>query len=241
MTIGLIINPKARTYKTTAKVRKSLEGISKQVQTHFLDDFSTLPQIISDLAKAECRHLITSGGDGTVQAILTTLAETNHFTTPPTMILLPHGTTNMTGKDASIKNLKQTQQILDHIAAGNDLNQIGTITERHTIKIGNPKNNIPVHGMYFGWGAVHRAVLKCQGDVHEMGFTGDLGPALTLLGSWVSHLLGRAGSTPNRIVQGEELELIADGESRCKGQHLLLSVTTLEHLIANSRPFLEPD
>ena len=237
MTIGLIINPKARTYKTSSRVRQSLEHISPHTQTAMLENFSTLPDIIRQFAKTNCTHIMTSGGDGTVQAILTVLAEQKAFAELPTMILLPHGTTNMTAKDVSIKNLKHADKLFAHIQGGNDLSQIGEMTQRHTIKIENPKNNVPVHGMYFGWGAVHRAVLKCQGDVHAMGFTGDLGPVLTLLGSWVSNLFGGGGNAPDRIVQGADLTLKADGKTRCTGEQLLLSVTTLEYLIANCRPF----
>ena len=241
MTIGLIINPKARTYHHSKRVRKSLDKLSTYAETEFLEDFDTLPQIVSRLAQKECSHLVISGGDGTVQAVLTHLAEGNHFQHQPTLILLPHGTTNMTAKDASIASLSKSDRLITAIASHgvSDLpsNLPCEIVKRHTIRIANPGNGAPLHGMYFGWGAVHRAVLKCQKDVHAMGFRGDLGPALTLLGSWVSHLLGRSGSDPDRIVQGCNLNLVADGKTRADSQQLLLSITTLEHLIANCRPF----
>lgn len=237
MNIGAIINPKARTYRTSSRVRKSLKEIARHMHVELLEDFADLPEIVARLAKNGCKYIITSGGDGTVQAILTTLAEHDAFQQQPSLILLPHGTTNMTAKDVSIKNLTQADKLFSHIKAGNDLSFVCEAIERHTLKIENPENDIPVHGMYFGWGAVHRAVLKTQGDVHGMGFTGDLGPALTLLGSWLTHLAGRSGNAPDRIVQGEDLTLIADGKICCDGQQLLLSVTTLERLIAGCRPF----
>ena len=237
MTPGLIINTRAGTYLRSKRVRNSLVELSRHTHTGFLDDFTTLPRTLSSLAQKNCDPLIISGGDGTIQAILTHLAEGNHFKSLPTLVLLPHGTTNMTAKDASISSLSKTDRLISAIATQNITNLPGGITRRHTLKITNPKSGTPLHGMYFGWGAVHRAVLKCQQDVHAMGFRGDLGPALTLLGSWVSHLLGRSGSDPDRIVQGHHLSLVADGETRVNDPHLLLSITTLEHLIANCRPF----
>ncbi len=237
MTIGLIINPKARTYHHSKRVRKSLDKLSAYAETEFLEDFDTLSQIVSRLAQKQCDHLVISGGDGTVQAVLTHLAEGNHFQHQPTLILLPHGTTNMTAKDAGIASLSKSDRLITAIAGHGVSRLPGEIVERHTIRIANPGSGMPLHGMYFGWGAVHRAVLKCQKDVHAMGFRGDLGPALTLLGSWVSHLLGRTGSDPDRIVQGCKLCLVADGKTRVDSQQLLLSITTLEHLIANCRPF----
>jgi len=237
MTIGLIINPKARTYHRSRRVRKSLDKLSIYAETEFLEDFDTLSQIVSRLAQKECDHLIISGGDGTIQAVLTQLAEVNPFTVQPTLILLPHGTTNMTAKDAGIASLPKSDRLITAIAGHGVSDLPGGIVKRHTIRIANPASGTPLHGMYFGWGAVHRAVLKCQKDVHAMGFRGDLGPALTLLGSWVSHLFGRSGSDLDRIVQGCELSLVADGKTRADSRQLLLSITTLEHLIANCRPF----
>jgi len=245
MTIGLIINPKARTYHRSSRVRKSLDKLSIYAETEFLDDFNTLPQIVLRLAQKQCDHLVISGGDGTIQAVLTQLAEANPFTVQPILILLPHGTTNMTAKDTGIASLSKSDRLIATIASlgVSDLpsnlpsNLPCEIVNRHTIRIANPGSGAPLHGMYFGWGAVHRAVLKCQKDVHAMGFRGDLGPALTLLGSWVSHLFGRSGSDPDRIVQGHKLCLVADGKIRVDSQQLLLSITTLEHLIANCRPF----
>ncbi len=241
MTIGLIINPKARTYHHSKRVRKSLEKLSIYAETEFLEDFATLSQIIARLAQKQCDHLVISGGDGTIQAVLTHLAEGNHFQHQPTLILLPHGTTNMTAKDTSIASLSKSDRLITAIASHGVTDLPSSlpceIEKRHTIRIANPANGIPLHGMYFGWGAVHRAVLKCQKDVHAMGFRGDLGPALTLLGSWVSNVLGRSGSDPDRIVQGYDLNLVADGKTRADSQQLLLSITTLEHLIANCRPF----
>ena len=241
MTIGLIINPKARTYHRSKRVRKSLDKLSIFAETEFLDDFDTLSQIVSRLAQKHCDHLVISGGDGTIQATLTHLAEGNHFQHQPTLILLPHGTTNMTAKDAGIASLSKSDRLITAIA-GHGVSDLPShlpceIVNRHTIRIANPGSGTPLHGMYFGWGAVHRAVLKCQKDVHAMGFRGDLGPALTLLGSWFSHVLGRSGSDPNRIVQGHKLCLVADGKTQVDSQQLLLSITTLEHLIAKCRPF----
>ncbi len=237
MTLGLIINPKARAYHRSNRVRKSLNDLSSHAHTVQLDDFDALPQLLLQLARKNCENLAVSGGDGTVQAVLTHLAEYNPFQHLPTLILLPHGTTNMTAKDVSIASMRKVDRFLAQIADKKSPALSGNIVKRHTVKIENPENRPPQHGMYFGWGAVHRAVLKCQSDVHAMGFTGDVGPALTLLGSWFAHLLGRTGNDPERIVQGEHLRLSADGEIRCDSQQLLLSVTTLDRLIANCRPY----
>jgi len=237
MTIGLIINPKARTYDRSRAVREILDQFSHRVETEFVEDFSALNQIISRLAEKQCGHLAVSGGDGTIQAVLTQLAEGNHFKRQPALILLPHGTTNMTAKDAGVGSLRKAFRLITHMTSHGTSNLPGKIVKRHTIKIANPANGVPLHGMYFGWGAVHRAVLKCQHDVHTMGLRGDLGPALTLLGSWLAHVLGRSGKDTGRIVQGHDLCLVADGKTRCDDPQLLLSITTLEHLIANCRPF----
>jgi len=237
MTLGLIINSKAGTYLRSRRVRDSLDRLIPYTENEFLEDFNTLPDIIYRLSQKNCDYLAISGGDGTVQAILTHLAESNPFKALPTLVLFPHGTTNMTAKDASITSLRKADRLISSISRRGTKNLPGEIVKRHTLRIANPKSGTPLHGMYFGWGAVHRAVLKCQKDVHAVGLRGDLGPALTLLGSWASHLLGRSGNDPERIVQGQNLKLMADGKMRVNSEHLLLSVTTLEHLIANCRPF----
>jgi diacylglycerol kinase (ATP) len=235
MKAGLLVNPRAG--KLSGKGLKLMEALGSQtVVSHtILNDFSQLEPALRQFAAEGVTTLAISSGDGTIQAIQTLLAETNIFAQRPRLMLLPHGTTNMTAADLGVttRNLKKLAAILQSTPA-----LAGAETRiRPTLRIVNPADGRPRHGMFTGTGAIWRAVQFCQQAVHGAGLRGDAA-TFTTLALAIGGLFFN-GRTPQseRIGRVWDFKARAEGSSIGSGDQLLFMATTLEKLVLGSRPF----
>ncbi|MGI9414125.1 MAG: diacylglycerol kinase family protein [Hyphomicrobiales bacterium] len=239
MTVGVIVNPKSAKQGRRGKaLAHALEG-AQGVAVETLDDFADLPDILKAFAKKKIELLVLSGGDGTVQAAQTCMAESRSFKTLPRLAVLPHGTTNMTAADVGLKVTKPAR-VADLLTRPGYLKRATAIRTRRTVKVENLADTPPQHGMFFGTGAIYRAVVLCQRDIHGMGFKGDLAaPAITLATTLAKSLFSRsdADQDPDRIDRGYPMTITVDGQVKAAFDQLLFLVTTLDKLIMGTRPF----
>jgi diacylglycerol kinase family enzyme len=103
MKIGLIINPLSGKRSGKGERLRQLLGKSCAVEICVLEDFSDLAGILRHMAQKEIAILAISSGDGTIHAIQTELAEQQPFPRLPKLMLLPHGTANMSAADVGFK------------------------------------------------------------------------------------------------------------------------------------------
>ena len=238
MTVGVIINPKSAKQGRKGKaLAKALEGVSN-VAVEQIHDFADLPDILKDFAKRKIELLAVSGGDGTLQASQTFMAESKSFKTLPRLAVLPHGTTNMTAADVGL-SVTKPERVADLLSRPGYLKRATAIRTRRTVKVENLADTPTQHGMFFGTGAIYRAVVLCQRDIHAMGLKGDLAPAVTLATALAKSLFSRADADqdPDRIDRGYPMSITVDGEVKAAFDQLLFLVTTLNKLILGSRPF----
>ncbi len=237
MTVAVLVNPAARRNR---KKRNRLEDIlagRPDVLVERAENFSDLAGIIDHFIQKDASAVIISGGDGTVQAVQTHLAESVSHDRLPRLAILPDGTTNMNASDIGVQN-PQNRAVLERIAVSEYCMRTTTVKRRHTLRVDNPKDMTPQHGMFFGAGAIYRAVLMSHRDVHAKGLTGDWANAMTLAKAlWQTVSKGDDPKIPDRIYQTTEMKIEADGTPFASGGHLLLLTTTLHRLVLNSRPF----
>ena len=238
MNVGVAINPKSakqgRKGKALAQALDGVEGVA----TELIEDFSLLPEIIKAFAKDKVALIVVSGGDGTVQAVQTVLAEKKPFKTLPRLAVLPHGTTNMTAADVGLR-VASPNRIADMLARPGYLRRATAIKTRHTVKVSNLHDTPPQHGMFFGTGAIYRAVVMCQQDIHGMGLKGDMATSATLALTLLKSLFGRWGPDDDRdrIDRAYPMTISVDGQVKTAFDQLMFLVTTLNKLILGTRPF----
>ena len=127
------------------------------------------------MAQADVQELFISSGDGTIQETLTLVAEGQTFAAPPTIVLLPHGTTNLSANDIGFRNHAiEAQAAFIRSTSGRD------ICTRNTIRCANPGDGKVRHGMFVGTGAVAVATLYCQQAFNNQGIKGQWAVAGTL-------------------------------------------------------------
>lgn len=230
MRSGLLVNPRSggASGKGLALARKLPASVSVKV----LDQFEQLPNFLGEFANEQVTDLFISSGDGTIQALQTELAERKPFATPPRLILLSHGSTNMTAADLGFR-----RGSLDAQAAFIKDPQPTELLQRPTMRVSNPRDGRPRHGMFLGTGALSEATLFCQRTFNARGVKGNWATFSTLA-SAVSRSLFTASNPhdPSRFDRPFGISVEADGKVLA-GQHLLMLATTLERLILGTRPF----
>ncbi len=233
--VGVIINPHSG--RGRGKGMKLLQQLQANPASHVhllpLEDFAGLAPGLEHFASLGVRDLFISSGDGTIQAIQTFLAESGAFKELPRLCLLPHGTTNMTAADLGFLRKGIVEQALF----------IANITpretkRRHTLRIANAKGQPPLHGMFFGTGAISEATRYCQVAFNDRGVGGNLATFATLA-SVLSKSLFRAPdrNDPDRFDKPYDITVKSGAETLCSGEQLLMLATTLDKLILGTRPF----
>jgi diacylglycerol kinase family enzyme len=230
---GLIVNPTAG--KGNGKgvaLTEKLKG-APGIEVRVLERFEQIEGFVQDMAQAGISDLFISSGDGTIQEVLTLIAERKHFATPPRISLLPHGTTNLSANDVGFRS----HSIEAQAAFLNALDARDTCS-RNTIRCANPGDGKVRHGMFVGTGAVAVATRYCQQAFNAHGVKGQWAVAGTVLTALRKYLL----SAPNpddesRFDRPYPITVEADGKRYAEGQQLMQMSTTLDRLALNTNPF----
>ncbi len=238
MNVGVLINPKSAKQGRKGKALAQALNGAPGVVTESIDDFTLLPEIVKSFARQKVSLIAVSGGDGTVQAVQTVLAEKKPFKTLPRLAILPHGTTNMTASDVGLRT-SNPDRIADMLSRPGYLRRATAIRTRNTVKVSNLHDTPPQHGMFFGTGAIYRAVVLCQQDIHGMGLKGDMATGVTLALALMKSLFSRSGpdEDPDLIDRPYPMTISVDGQIRTAFDQLMFLVTTLHRLILGTRPF----
>jgi diacylglycerol kinase (ATP) len=235
MTIGVLINP--RSGRKTGKGEKLLALLRGRARfpVAVLDDFTDLPKTLRDFADAGVDTLVLSCGDGTIHAVQTELAERSPFASMPALMLLPHGTANMTASDLGMKSLSPSA-LADLLLE----DRVETLPRRRrpTLRVLNPGDGQVRHGMFVGAGAVYTGTRFCQETLHATGLKSDLAIAATLavcIGGAVLRRPRRANDDP--IARPYQMRMFSEGREKASGGYLLTLATTLDKLVLGMRPF----
>lgn len=230
---GLIVNPSAG--KGSGKglaLAESLRGTAN-VHVRIIENFGALGEIVRDMAQGGVTELFISSGDGTIQEILTLIAEEKPFAAQPRICLLPHGTTNLSANDLGFRRRSLAAQA-NFITA---LAPAG-LCARNTIRCANPGDHKVRHGMFVGTGAVAVATLYCQQAFNEKGVKGQWAVAGTLLAALRKYFFSaRDPEDESRFDHPYPISVTAGGEIRAAGPLLLHMSTTLERLVLGVNPF----
>jgi diacylglycerol kinase (ATP) len=232
--VGVIINPKSgRGRGKGLALAEALKQSSAKADVVVLKVFADIEPALQRFAATAVTDIFISSGDGTIQFIQTWIAESGHFKTLPRLCLLPHGTTNMTAADLGFRR----KAIGDQASFIANV-QPQEIRSRHTVRVVNPKSRGPLHGMFFGTGAVAEATRYCQIAFNDKGVGGQWATFATLATVLSKSLfLAPNPGDPNRFDRPYPITLKADGQTLCDGNQLLMLATTLDKLILSAKPF----
>ncbi len=241
---GVIINPLSGGGNAKGRaLAETLRTADREapVRVMLLERFEALIPALKEMVAEGLDALFISSGDGTIQAIQTWLAENLDEARLPRLVLLPHGSTNMTAADLGFHDRDARAQ-RDFILSRRWAQEDGLRTvSRPTLRLLNPRQGAPLHGMFLGGGAIARGTLFCQERFNRRGVRGNwLAPALTLAAAAGKALLGgpAAPEDESRLDRPVPMSIEADGQLIGDGLHTAVLATTLEKLVFGARPFL---
>ncbi|MGF1640373.1 MAG: diacylglycerol kinase family protein [Rhodospirillales bacterium] len=235
--LGLISNIRSQQNRRgTAAIDAAIADAPEVVHAR-LAGVDGLPQALQDFARDGVGLIVTNGGDGTVQAVLTELLSARPFSPLPPLAVLPRGMTNMTAADVGPRGgaVRSLRGLVD-LARGGALAH--RLIRRHVLKVEHAAGYPAQYGMFFGTAGIVRGIEVCRTRVHARGLESDWATGVTLAGMLLGWLVsGGRGET----FRGETIAVSIDAAAAEPRRLFLLLATTLDRLILGSRPFWNQD
>ena len=225
--VGVISNPASR-HNTQGGLRSIGTALAAQPRIrHCLARTPTeIETALTELAAAGVRCVVLNGGDGTVQAALTTLALRSPFATPPQLLVLAGGTTNMSAYDLGSHG--KPAALLGALLAG----QL-TSTRRRVLEVREADGTARC-GFFLTAGGLPQAVRECRAfrDRSRLpGLGGAPGTAVWIVGRLARLLLGRAPFAPLPLI------LETSDTPAVTRETFLLLASTQQRLALGIRPW----
>jgi hypothetical protein len=232
--IGLISNPRSqRNRRGMPAMRDAVAGHPDLLHVE-LEDVSATSEVLRDFAWREVDLIVVSGGDGTVQKVLTELLNGSVFPRLPRLALLPGGMTNLIAADVGLRG--DPTRSLGRLCRTASLGAIeGETLTRCVLSMQRMPGEAPIHGMFLGAAAFYHGVMVARDEVHPLGAKHQLAAALALTLALFRLVTGWRG--PNMLLHGEPMTIELDEGAPRSGDVLLFMATTLQRLILGVMPF----
>lgn len=200
---------------------------------HFeLTEIEDIPQALAMFADARISTLVINGGDGTVQAVLSSLVNDRPFEVTPPIAVLPGGKTNMIAADLGMRG-KPDAQIKRLLKRMRRRRRAPVKVERNLIALDMGDDAPPRLGMFFGTAGVVNGLLWCRRRVHPLNLP-SWAAHLAALGLLIFAAIARQKRSPLR---SEPLTLHLDGGEILQGRYAIVLATTLDRLLFRLRPY----
>lgn len=233
--IGILSNPRSHRNK------QGLDGIARLADGNAAVTHRTavgpgeVDAVLHEFAATNIELIVLNGGDGTVQAALTTLFGRRPFAEVPPLAVLRGGMTNLIALDVGLRGRREgaVTRLLNRAGAGG---VDDAIVRRRLIRLEARPGAPSLYGMFFGTAAMCRAILATRSGLEAHGIEASAAAAAMLAGIAGSHLLGRYGG--DAILSGDKIAVGFDGATAGAPRDWLLAiVTTLDRLVLRSRPY----
>ena len=228
--VGILINPLSGKNRQRPAAISQIAGDYSQVLQLNVQTPQEVYDALVECSRRNVNILVISGGDGTVQAVLTVLFHHQPFTSQPQLVVLEGGTTNMTAGDVGISGNqdKALRRILQWMQKGS-----GSVTriQRPVLRLHVSGHEVK-YGMFFGAAGISQGILYYHRHLHNRRLHGLPGICATLV-----RFLWAIIRQHKQFVGSTHITVILDKQQPLKEDFMLLFVSTLGRLFFNLRPF----
>ncbi len=228
--IGVIVNPlSGGNLSGLGAIRDAIADypavLSSDVETP-----ADIAAALADFARKRVNLLAVNGGDGTVQAVLTTLFHHQPFETLPLLMILQSGTTSMIAGDVGMRGSRvaNLQKLFKWVADGDG---DPLIVQRPILRVQTPGDNVRC-GMFFGAAGVYEGILHCRSKMHSKGLKGEVGPGFTFI-----RFLWAMARKNSDLEFSVPITVAIDDHPPQQFDGAVLLVSTLERLLLGFHPF----
>lgn len=233
MRIGVVSNPRSRQNLRGMPRLRALMAAHPEVLHLELGGRPDNHEAVRALAAAAVDMVVISGGDGTVQGVLSDIVNSGLFAELPRIAVLPAGMTNLIAADVGLRGApaESLARLIDAVALGHEL----PIERRPLISMRYAADQPPAHGFFVGTAAFHRGTVLGREQVHRLGVQKSAAAGLSLFWFLLRALFGRNGDNP--LYRGERITIRLDGETVAEPEQFVVIGTTLRRLILGIMPF----
>ena len=231
MPIGVLYNPLSGRNKRQPLLFQGVYARYPEVQHAEVVTPADIIKALEAFALNQVNLVVVIGGDGTIQATVDVLFNYRHFSKMPPLAIIPAGTANMIAGDVGLGKYEEATLERLLLSMKSSFPAIDLVN-RSILRIQLPSHERPIHGMFFGAGAIYHGTQMGRETKQTIGRFGEWGAGLILAKFLFALATGsRKGLHP--VTVG-----VSTGESTMKHQdYLVLLVTTLERLFLGMRPF----
>ncbi len=231
-TIGLLTNPySGGNLKSLSTIEDMLSGYSNVVHKQASEPKS-IACAISEFADKGVKVLAINGGDGTIQAVLTSLFVHQPFQEKPFLALLQGGSNNLIAKDVGLSGPahKALQRLCDQYNNKGNFK----VVNRHILRLDlpAPAENRVLYGMFLGSGLLATGVGIYQKKIRRFHLIGDLNSLLAI--GYLFFALAVKGKT---YFGAGPIRLGFNENSLSSQDYLFFLTTTLNRLIFRLKPW----
>ena len=231
MRVGILHNPLSGRNKRKPNLFQDVFAQHPDVAKAEIHTPTDILEALKTFAQEQVNCVVVNGGDGTIQATMGALFHHHPFKLMPSLALLPAGTANLMAGDVGLGKFES--KTLEQLLAGAQSSHPKTCTEtRPILRIRFPEEREPLHGMFFGAGAIYHGTQLGLQTKQSIGRLGEWGAGLILVKFLLALATGsRKGLNPIKV------RVATGGKPSIEDEYLVLLVTTLNRLFLGMKPF----
>ncbi|MCH8862183.1 MAG: diacylglycerol kinase [Proteobacteria bacterium] len=215
------------------QLRRILENTSHALH-YELSSVDDIPEALRMFAKTNPVMLIINGGDGTVQATLSSIVNDKPFDQVPPVAVLASGKTNMIAADLGAGG-RPTRVLKKLLALAANGKLPARQTQRYLIEMDMGDGHPPRYGMFFGGGGIVGGIRYCRARIYPLNLPNFLSHILTII------LLSGSAITGARkkgaALYTESMKIVMPSGGIVEGRFFAVVATTLDRLVLGMRPY----
>ncbi|MEA2109480.1 MAG: acylglycerol kinase family protein [Pseudomonadota bacterium] len=229
--IGVLSNPLSGGNKRGLSSIKKILKNRPEVLHREARDPAEIANVLAAFGKAGIKLLVINGGDGTIQAVLTSLFNRKPFDHIPPLAILKAGTTSMTAGDIGLPG--RGNQALSRLLFQLQNNRKIRIIQRPVLEVQNG-STASRFGMFFGAAAIPQGIEFFHQRVNRHGLRGELGPGLVMF----RFLLAMLGFQRRKILRAVHMTIHLNQQHEAtENDYLVVLVSSLERLFFGLHPY----
>jgi hypothetical protein len=231
MHVGILHNSLSGRNRRKPDLFQEIYSTHSQVPWAEVNSPAEILEALKTFAQRQVNCVVVNGGDGTIQATMGALFHHRPFAVLPRLAVLPAGTANLIAGDVGLGKFEPNtlEQLL---VQAEDMTPRLSFETRPVLRIRFPESREPLHGMFFGAGAIYHGTQLGLETKQSIGRLGEWGAGLILLKFLLALATGsRKGLNPITV------RVAIGGSAPLQHEYLVLLVTTLNRLFLGMKPF----
>jgi len=228
--IGVLSNPLSGGNKRGLGSIKKLLANQPEVLHREAKDPTEVDNVLAAFSQAGIKLLVINGGDGTIQAVMTSIFTRKPFADLPVLAILKAGTTSMTAGDIGLpgRGDKALSKLLFQLKTSREIK----IVQRPVLEVQN--GHTTYFGMFFGAAVIPQSIEFFHQRINRHGLRGELGPGLVM----IRFLLAILGFQRQKILRPIPMAIqVNQQHNTTKNDFLIVLVSSLERLFLGLHPY----